>query len=124
MNDPHHFVREFDDIEEAIFFSDGLEEGNTGHLSDIEIRCQPLHPRHFIVSWWNEDKENEEHQKAQEYVEQQGMICPNCGGRHTQGHEFTFELATVKQEVACNDCKALWNDIYILAGFDKVEGFK
>lgn len=46
-----YFWREFDTEEEAVAFNEELnmEAG----VSDVELRCQPLKPHHWIVTWWH-----------------------------------------------------------------------
>ena len=56
------------------------------------------------------------------YLKSHGRICPHCGGNDV---ETTGTVDTDsdwhKEEVGCNDCKATWDDVYTLQGFENVK---
>ena len=56
----------------------------------------------------------------EQYVEQSGMACPNCGDTRfgfCLDREASVNANFVSTEVACNQCKATWKDEFTLTGY-------
>jgi hypothetical protein len=58
-----------------------------------------------------------------EYLEANGMKCPNCGSDNISAEDPEPEGKTATSEVVCLSCEAVWTDIYHLVGFEKLEKF-
>ena len=46
----------------------------------------------------------------QEYVDNCGEVCPNCGGRDID-----------KSNISCENCGATWTEVFHLTGFCDLE---
>ena len=54
-------------------------------------------------------------EKAQEYLQQHGVVCPFCGTADIEGGPMNFDWGEIAQEVFCRECGEIWTDIYKLA---------
>lgn len=50
-------------------------------------------------------------------VSEGGNQCPACGCSEVEGNEVVIEGSLAFQEVGCNECSAMWNDVYKLDGY-------
>lgn len=55
------------------------------------------------------------------YIEQGGVSCPNCQSQDIEGRSIEISAGCAWQPISCNNCPAVWNDVYKL---DTVEGFE
>ena len=58
-----------------------------------------------------------DYHKNQEYVDNQGMECPACGGPPAMAGELEALLDTAWQNCSCDDCGATWTDVFELTGY-------
>jgi len=50
-----------------------------------------------------------------EYMEQEGLICPHCGGSILDLEEFQeLDNGMIERSVKCNDCNNEWSEVYSL----------
>jgi len=55
----------------------------------------------------------------QEYINNGGNKCPCCGSKNISTQDqIQVDSDNTWQEVYCNDCEAIWNDIWKLAGYE------
>jgi len=54
-------------------------------------------------------------QKAKQYLEQRGSLCPFCGSWEIEGGSMNFEAGEIAQRVSCHKCGEMWVDVYKLA---------
>ena len=52
-----------------------------------------------------------------QYLEAEGLKCPNCGSDNISAGDPEPDGLTAVSEVECLDCRAEWKDIYHLATF-------
>lgn len=57
--------------------------------------------------------------KTQEAYLQNSGQCPNthCNSYNIDGGSVCIDANQAIQEVSCNDCGTVWNDIYSLSGY-------
>lgn len=57
-----------------------------------------------------------------EYVKEQGMACPACGGRDVtiEGGESFYFGRSATTHCCCENCGATWEDCYELVGYDNL----
>lgn len=53
----------------------------------------------------------------EEYVAKGGNACPFCGSGHLEGDAIQSEGAKAWQEITCNGCGKVWQDVYQLTGW-------
>jgi hypothetical protein len=53
--------------------------------------------------------------KAKQYLEQHGLLCPFCGSWDIEGGSMNFEAGEIAQKISCHACGEMWTDIYKLA---------
>ena len=61
---------------------------------------------------------------SQGYVELRGRQCPNCGANAISATDTpAWNVGSEKlcQEVACDNCSALWVEHYTLSGYDSLD---
>jgi len=51
---------------------------------------------------------------SDEYVAKGGGCCPNCESGNIDGDSFEHGGSYVVQRVHCNECGALWDDVFVL----------
>ncbi len=56
----------------------------------------------------------------EEYVACAGQVCPLCGSDNIAAGKLDSEGREAWQEVKCNNCKARWNDIFTLTGYERI----
>jgi hypothetical protein len=54
-------------------------------------------------------------EKAKQYLEQRGRLCPFCGSWDIQGGSTNFEAGEIAQTISCHKCDEMWTDVYKLA---------
>ena len=54
-------------------------------------------------------------QKAKEYLEHRGLVCPFCGSWDIEGGSMDFEAGEITQRISCHECNERWTDVYKLA---------
>ena len=75
-----------------------------------------------VISITGNDVEPLTAKQKQAYLRHKGCQCPCCGSRDIEGtgeHETDGDWHS--EEVQCNSCKAVWNDLYILKDVELVE---
>lgn len=59
---------------------------------------------------------------SDEYFVRGGSLCPNCGSKNMEGTGKSNTDDTWHSEgILCLDCKATWDDIYDLSGYDNLQ---
>ena len=60
-----------------------------------------------------------------EYAKKSGCVCPNCGSPDIQGDGTQVQTDTncAWQSMECTSCKAMWDDQYLLTGYDNLTPF-
>ena len=60
----------------------------------------------------------------EEYIKISGQQCPSCDSYETASlDQVSTDGGTAWYEVECKSCKATWQDIYTLTGYDNlIEG--
>jgi len=53
-------------------------------------------------------------EKAKEYLEQRGLVCPFCGSADIRGGSMDFDAGEIAQRISCLDCGETWTDVYKL----------
>jgi hypothetical protein len=56
------------------------------------------------------------------YLRSSGGYCPSCGSNIIEGSFVDIENGHAYQKISCNNCDAVWDDIYKLAGRHIREG--
>jgi hypothetical protein len=56
-----------------------------------------------------------------EYVQQSGAVCPNCGSSEISAGQSEADGTWVLTQVVCHTCQALWVDNYNLTGYSELE---
>lgn len=59
--------------------------------------------------------------QKQFYLNHEGSRCPFCHSTDIEGREHDYEGNQVYQEIACNDCRRIWRDIYVLTEVEDIE---
>jgi hypothetical protein len=54
-------------------------------------------------------------EKAKQYLEQHGCVCPFCNSWDIEGGSMNFEAGEIAQSVSCHKCNEMWTDVYKLA---------
>jgi len=54
-------------------------------------------------------------EKAKEYLEQHGLVCPFCGSWDIEGGSMDFDSGEIAQRISCHECNEQWTDVYKLA---------
>ena len=54
------------------------------------------------------------------HVEECGSLCPACGSSNLSGNSVQVESGVAWQGVECDDCKASWNDVFKLIGYEEL----
>ena len=58
----------------------------------------------------------------QQYVQRQGLVCPFCHGDDLGIRSpVTQKTDVATQEIKCNGCGRVWDDVFILSGYREVE---
>jgi C4-type Zn-finger protein len=54
-----------------------------------------------------------------EYIEEKGMICPNCKSRNLETVEFDYGEPNedLTHYLECKDCVFAWAEVYKLMGY-------
>jgi hypothetical protein len=60
-------------------------------------------------------------EKAKQYLEKRGMICPFCGSHDIEGGSMDFEAGEIVQSISCHDCGERWVDVYKLVAVADAE---
>ena len=59
------------------------------------------------------------------YVKTSGQQCPSCESYEiTSLDHVEIDNGSAWQEVKCDSCKATWQDVYKLTGYDNLEKAK
>jgi len=59
--------------------------------------------------------------QIKEYVKNGYSRCPVCKSDLIEGGPIEVDSETAWQKVGCNDCNAVWNDIYTLSSVELLE---
>ncbi len=54
-------------------------------------------------------------ERAKEYLEQHGLVCPFCGSWDIAGGSMDFDSGEIAQRISCHECNERWTDVYKLA---------
>ncbi len=54
-------------------------------------------------------------EKAKEYLQQYGLVCPFCGSWDIEGGSMDFDWGEIAQRISCHECGETWTDVYKLA---------
>ena len=58
----------------------------------------------------------------QQYVQRQGLVCPFCQGDDLDTRSpVTLKTDVATQEIRCNACGKVWDDVFTLSGYREVE---
>lgn len=57
---------------------------------------------------------------SKQYLEEGGGKCPNCHSSNITADVVQVD-AEAWAEVTCDDCKATWQDVYKLMGYDNLQ---
>jgi len=74
-----------------------------------------------LAEWARADKPKPEPTRESTYLARRGKFCPYCESRNidvTGMSDHDGDGATY--EVECDECGALWNDVYTLSGIEEV----
>ena len=63
---------------------------------------------------------SEHFKSVDEYTKSEPNRCPNrkCNSTDVDGGSIVVEGKTAVQEVSCNECEVVWNDIYTLLFYE------
>lgn len=65
---------------------------------------------------------NKEFSTSEQYVAIGGSHCPNCGSENIEGGSNSdTDGDWCSKDVRCLDCKATWDDIFTLSGYDNLQ---
>lgn len=59
-----------------------------------------------------------------DYIRAGGSVCPSCESNHIAPAYPVAGLGVVCQVVVCLDCKAEWEETYLLTRYTRLRGFK
>ena len=51
---------------------------------------------------------------SEEYVKEDGRICPHCGDDNIKAWNLEAEGATVYRDVECESCTGEWREVFTL----------
>jgi formate dehydrogenase maturation protein FdhE len=50
----------------------------------------------------------------EQYIKTKGLTCPFCGSESIEGGFVEIDTGKALQEIACNQCRSKWQDVYEL----------